>query len=124
MLPWQPVPAPPRFLPLRTGGFVEAVWWEEDGRGKECMKGSRERGSGGEGKGRDGEGRAGRGEGGEGREKGSGRKEERGGRIQQREGREKECVMETERLRREILMMILIKAYRNTALFPCCSGIQ
>jgi len=98
MLPWQPVPAPPTFLPLRTGGFTEAVCWVEDGRGKECMKGSRERGSGWGGGGeksregnvereRGGQGEQ-RGEGREGREQGRGRKGERGGRRQQREGRE------------------------------------
>ena len=50
MLPWQPVPAPPRFLPLRTGGFEEAACRNEDVRDKGYMMGEwreRMKGTGG-----------------------------------------------------------------------------
>jgi len=98
------------------------VCWEEDGRGKEeAGRGDRGGGEKGErvrgGQGGEREGREGR------REAGEKRREE-GEDSRGRGGREKECVRETERVKREILMMILIKAYRNTALFPCCSGVQ
>ena len=69
LLPWQPVPAPPRFHPQRTGGFGEAACWEEKSAGgaeredqeREGEEGGTEEGEEEGGRGRGGKERQGKG---------------------------------------------------------------